>query len=67
MWLEQLLFWWNDSVQKMFRMLMKSLFSRRDIMTKDMTSGNLLKLIIGFAIPMFLGMLFQQFYSMVDT
>ena len=36
-------------------------------MTKDMTSGNLLKLIIGFAIPMFLGMLFQQFYSMVDT
>ena len=36
-------------------------------MTKDMTSGNPLKLIIGFAIPMFLGMLFQQFYSMVDT
>ena len=26
-----------------------------------------MKLIIGFAIPMFLGMLFQQFYSMVDT
>ena len=36
-------------------------------MTKDMTSGNPLRLIIGFAIPMFLGMLFQQFYSMVDT
>lgn len=36
-------------------------------MTKDMTSGKPLKLIIGFAIPMFLGMLFQQFYSMVDT
>lgn len=36
-------------------------------MTKDMTKGNPLKLIIGFAIPMFLGMLFQQFYSMVDT
>ena len=36
-------------------------------MTKDMTSGNPLKLIIGFAIPMFLVMLFQQFYSMVDT
>lgn len=36
-------------------------------MTKDMTEGKPLKLIIGFAIPMFLGMLFQQFYSMVDT
>ena len=36
-------------------------------MTKDMTKGTPLKLIIGFAVPMFLGMLFQQFYSMVDT
>lgn len=36
-------------------------------MTKDMTAGSPAKLIIGFAIPMFLGMLFQQFYSMVDT
>lgn len=36
-------------------------------MTKDMTTGSPMKLIIGFAIPMFLGMLFQQFYSMVDT
>lgn len=36
-------------------------------MTKDMTTGSPLKLIIGFAVPMFLGMLFQQFYSMVDT
>lgn len=36
-------------------------------MTKDMTSGKPVKLIISFAIPMFLGMLFQQFYSMVDT
>ena len=36
-------------------------------MTKDLTKGSPLKLIIGFAIPMFLGMLFQQFYSMVDT
>lgn len=34
---------------------------------KDMTSGNILRIIIGFAIPMFMGMLFQQFYSMVDT
>lgn len=36
-------------------------------MTKDMTAGSPVRLIIGFAIPMFLGMLFQQFYSMVDT
>ena len=34
---------------------------------KDMTKGSPAKLIIQFAIPMFLGMLFQQFYSMVDT
>lgn len=32
-----------------------------------MTSGSPTKLIIGFAVPMFLGMLFQQFYNMVDT
>ncbi len=36
-------------------------------MTKDMTNGSPVRLIIGFAVPMFLGMLFQQFYSMVDT
>lgn len=36
-------------------------------MTKDMTQGRPMRLIIGFAIPMFLGMLFQQFYNMVDT
>lgn len=36
-------------------------------MTKNMTTGSPVRLIIGFAIPMFLGMLFQQFYSMVDT
>lgn len=35
--------------------------------TKDMTVGSPLKLILGFAIPTLLGMLFQQFYSMVDT
>lgn len=36
-------------------------------MTKDMTTGSPARLIISFAVPMFLGMLFQQFYSMVDT
>lgn len=35
--------------------------------TRDMTTGNVFKLILGFAIPLLLGMLFQQFYSMVDT
>ncbi len=34
---------------------------------RDMTEGSPFKLILGFAIPMFLGFLFQQFYSMVDT
>lgn len=35
--------------------------------TKDLTTGSPLKLILGFALPMFMGLLFQQFYSMVDT
>ena len=34
---------------------------------KDLTVGSPMKLILGFAIPMFLGLLFQQFYSLVDT
>ena len=36
-------------------------------MTKDLTTGSPLKLIIQFAFPQFLGMLFQQFYNVVDT
>lgn len=36
-------------------------------MTKDMTTGNPLKIIIFFSIPVLLGNLFQQFYNMVDT
>ena len=35
--------------------------------TKDLTSGSPMKLILGFMLPLFLGMLFQQFYNMVDT
>lgn len=35
--------------------------------TKDMTSGSTMKLILGFAVPLLLGMLFQQVYSLVDT
>ena len=36
-------------------------------MTKDMTKGNPVKLIVAFFIPLMLGSLFQQFYSMVDA
>lgn len=36
-------------------------------MAKDMTSGNPIKLILSFAIPVFVGNLFQQFYNIVDT
>lgn len=34
---------------------------------RDLTTGSPLKLILGFAVPMLLGYLFQQFYNMVDT
>ncbi|MDD7348449.1 MAG: MATE family efflux transporter [Clostridiales bacterium] len=33
---------------------------------KDMTKGSPIRLILGFAIPLLLGMLFQQFYNLVD-
>ena len=36
-------------------------------MTKDLTTGSPLKLIITFTFPAFLGMLFKQFYNVVDT
>jgi putative MATE family efflux protein len=35
--------------------------------TKDMTKGSPAKLILQFCVPLFFGMLFQQFYSMMDT
>ncbi len=35
--------------------------------TKDMTEGSPVKHILGFAVPMLMGLLFQQFYSMVDA
>lgn len=34
---------------------------------KDMTTGSPMKLILKFLIPMLFGLLFQQFYSMMDT
>lgn len=36
-------------------------------MTKDLTKGNPTKLILLFTLPLLLGNLFQQFYSMADT
>ena len=36
-------------------------------MTNDMTKGNPVKLILLFSIPLLIGNVFQQFYSMVDT
>lgn len=35
--------------------------------TRDMTAGSSMKLIVGFALPLLLGILFQQVYSLVDT
>lgn len=36
-------------------------------MTKDMTAGSPAKLILFFSIPLLIGNIFQQFYSMADT
>ena len=36
-------------------------------MTNDMTKGNPLKIFIFFTIPLLIGNIFQQLYSMVDT
>ena len=34
---------------------------------KDLTVGSPMKLILSFALPIVIGNLFQQFYTMVDT
>ena len=36
-------------------------------MTKDMTTGSPMKLILSFSVPLLMGYLFQQFYNLVDT
>lgn len=36
-------------------------------MTKDMTNGSPMRLILGFSVPLLFGFLFQQFYNLVDT
>ena len=37
------------------------------IATKDMTVGSPMKLILSFSMPLLIGFIFQQFYSVVDT
>ena len=34
---------------------------------KDLTKGNIMKLLIGFAVPLLIGNIFQQLYNVVDT
>ncbi|MBR5261405.1 MAG: MATE family efflux transporter [Oscillospiraceae bacterium] len=41
--------------------------SRSTAFVRDMTSGSPLRLILLFAIPLFIGNIFQQIYSIVDT
>lgn len=36
-------------------------------MTKNLTEGSPMKLIVGFAVPLMFGLLLQQIYSLVDT
>ena len=36
-------------------------------MTKDMTQGKPLKLILAFSIPLLIGNIFQQFYNIADS
>ncbi len=38
-----------------------------DFVTKNLTTGSPMKLILGFAVPTLFGLLFQQMYNMVDT
>ncbi len=40
---------------------------KRSKMAKDMTSGNPMKLISRFTLPLLIGNVFQQFYNMADT
>ena len=39
----------------------------KDKRTTDMTIGNAIKIILVFAIPLFIGNIFQQIYNIVDT
>ncbi|NBJ93133.1 MATE family efflux transporter [Parablautia muri] len=41
--------------------------NKKDMQVVDMTMGRPLRLIFRFAVPMFIGNIFQQLYAMVDT
>ena len=41
--------------------------SKEKTIVKDLTVGNPMKLILGFALSLFWGMLFQQLYNIIDT
>ena len=42
-------------------------FDMARTLTRDLTEGRPMKLIVSFALPLLFGVLFQQFYSFVDT
>lgn len=41
--------------------------AKRSANLRDMTTGDPVRLILSFAVPLFIGNIFQQFYNMVDT
>ena len=41
--------------------------AKQSVHVRDMTQGSPIRLIMSFAVPLFIGNIFQQFYSMVDT
>lgn len=41
--------------------------AKHPLRVRDMTQGNPIRLILAFAVPLFIGNIFQQLYSMVDT
>lgn len=45
----------------------KNQMAKHSVRVRDMTQGSPIRLIIAFAIPLFIGNIFQQVYSMVDT
>lgn len=47
--------------------LTPAMTKKKKSLTKDLTNGNPMSLILGFSVPLLFGMLFQQFYSLVDT
>lgn len=46
---------------------MKDLNKKQMMKVTDMTEGNSVRLILAFAVPLFIGNIFQQIYSMADT